>query len=239
MPRKKQILSQPLGSGQTGPFSPSGAYANPIPFTYDPTTFDQCDILGQLGYNPLDGKAWIAVQNVGGTTNWLNIGGGSGTFTTITVTGNATIGGTLGVTGLTTLGTLTQVGAASFTGTSTFASAAATTPAISVGVGSIQVTPTTVAAGASPLVSNNRFGQVTFSGVSIAAAAVQSFVITNSTVTGSGTNIMMTMSGATTGSALTIQSVTPSASSISIVVTNGTGASTTTANIQFTYWVMD
>lgn len=93
--------------------------------------------------------------------------------------------------------------------------------------------PTVVTAGASPQTANGRVVAVTFSGVSIAAAATQTFVITNSAVTGAGTQIHYSMVGATTGSALTIESVTNSAGSSSIVVTNGTGASTSTANLTF------
>ncbi len=103
------------------------------------------------------------------------------------------------------------------------------------------LTPTVVAAGASPLVANGRVGQVTFSGVSIASGATQTFVITNSAITGSGTVILYGMTGATAGSALTIESVTNSAGSSSIVVTNGTSATmvTSTANITFTYLVLN
>jgi hypothetical protein len=73
---------------------------------------------------------------------------------------------------------------------------------------------------------------VTFTGVSIAAAATQTFVINNSAV---NTQALISMIGATTGAALNIQSVTYSAGvSITIVVENGTGASTSTANITFT-----
>lgn len=91
--------------------------------------------------------------------------------------------------------------------------------------------------GASPQVSNNRIGQVVFSGVSIAADATQTFVITNSTIAGASTIIALQMYGCTTGAALSIQSYTPSAGSVSIVVANGTGATTSTADITFVFQV--
>jgi hypothetical protein len=88
-------------------------------------------------------------------------------------------------------------------------------------------------------VANNRHFDVTFSGVSIAAAADQVLTITNSTITGAATSILLNMYGATTGSALSIKSVVPGAGTVAITVTNGTGASTTTANIRFIGWVMN
>ncbi len=118
-------------------------------------------------------------------------------------------------------------------------SSAVTVPDLASNVGGILVTPTKVGAGASPQVANNRHFEVIFSGVSIAAAADQTLTITNSTIAGNTTSVMLSMAGATTGSALSIKSVTPSAGSLAIVVTNGTGATTTTANIKFTGWVMD
>jgi hypothetical protein len=50
---------------------------------------------------------------------------------------------------------------------------------------------------------------------------------------------MLSMSGATTGSALSIKSKTASAGSLAIVVTNGTGATTTTADIQIDFLVLN
>jgi hypothetical protein len=106
--------------------------------------------------------------------------------------------------------------------------------------GGINTAPVVVAAGASPQTANGRSGQVTFSGVSIAAGATQSFVINNTSVAAIGTVIMYTMVGATTGAALTIQSVTNVAgTSSTIVVTNGTAATTSTANITFTFLVLN
>lgn len=111
---------------------------------------------------------------------------------------------------------------------------------VASGVGSgLVLTPTVVTAGASPQVVNGRVGSVTFSGVSIAAAATQTFTITNSAVTGAGTLLLLTMSGATTGSALTIASIVNSAGSSAITVTNGTGATTDVANITFTFEVLN
>jgi len=95
-------------------------------------------------------------------------------------------------------------------------------------------TPTVVAAGASPQTAAGRTVDVTFSGVSIAAGATQSFVIANTAVPASTSTFLLSMIGATAGAALSIVSVTNvAATSTTIVVTNGTGATTTIANIRF------
>lgn len=94
-------------------------------------------------------------------------------------------------------------------------------------------------AAASPVVLNSRAGHVIFTSVSIAAAADLTLTITNSAITGSSTQVLYSMAGATTGSALSIKSVTNSAGSSAIVVTNGTGATTTTADITLTFIVVN
>lgn len=194
-------------------------------------------------YNPgtqwMDGSVSpkVIYQTTGGG-NWPAIGG-AGVFTTLTVSG------------LSTLGALTQVGTASIN-----ASGAAVTTIGTGGTGAVNIgnatggiaatgnmtwstatqgpvqTPVT-ALGASPQTVNGRVFAVTFTGVSIAGGATQSFTIANSTITGASTVIQFTQVGATSGAALTIQSVTNSASQSVVVVTNGTGATTTTANITF------
>ena len=94
-------------------------------------------------------------------------------------------------------------------------------------------------AAASPIVLDVRAGQVVFTSVSIAAAADLTLTLTNSTITGASTQIIYSMSGATTGSALSMKSVTPSAGSCAFVVTNGTGATTTTADITITFLIVN
>lgn len=98
---------------------------------------------------------------------------------------------------------------------------------------------TATGAAASPIVINSRAGQAVFTSVSIAAAADLTLTITNSEVTASTTQVIYSMSGATTGSALSIKSVTNSAGSSAIVVTNGTGATTTTADITLNFIVVN
>lgn len=134
-------------------------------------------------------------------------------------------------------------------GAGTFTAVTATTGAITATLGNL----VTSAAGAGillnssqasgvasgPVVVNGRSGRATFTSVSIAAAADLTLTITNSAITASTTEVLISMSGATTGSALSIKSKTASAGSLAIVVTNGTGASTTTANIQIDFLIVN
>lgn len=94
-------------------------------------------------------------------------------------------------------------------------------------------------AAASPVVVNGRSGRATFTTVSIAAAADLTLTLTNSAITAFTTEVMLSMSGATTGSALSIKSKTASSGSLAIVITNGTGATTTTADIQIDFLVLN
>jgi hypothetical protein len=112
-------------------------------------------------------------------------------------------------------------------------------PDILSNVGGIKVTPTDVTAGATPLTASNRHFRVIFSGVSIAAGADQVLVITNTLVTGSTTDVMLSWFGTTTSSAVSLKSVVNSANTITMTFTNGTGATTTTSNITVIGWVMD
>jgi hypothetical protein len=107
------------------------------------------------------------------------------------------------------------------------------------GTGILLTSPQASGAATSPLVVNGRSGRATFTSVSIAAAADLTLTITNSSITSANTEVMLSMSGATTGSALSIKSKTASAGSLAIVVTNGTLATTTTADIQIDFLVLN
>lgn len=99
----------------------------------------------------------------------------------------------------------------------------------------------TTASGAAsgPVVLNSRAGKVTFTSVSIAAAADLTLTMTNSEITSSSSQVVYSMAGATTGSALSVKSVTPGSGTIAFVITNGTGATTTTADISITFLVVN
>lgn len=98
---------------------------------------------------------------------------------------------------------------------------------------------TATGAAASPVVLNSRAGQVVFTTVSIAAAADLTLTITNSEITGSSTQVICDVSGATTGSAISVKSKTASSGSLALVITNGTGATTTTSDITVTFLVIN
>jgi hypothetical protein len=94
-------------------------------------------------------------------------------------------------------------------------------------------------AASGPVVLNSRAGRVVFTSVSIAAAADLTLTMTNSAITSSSTQVIYSMNGATTGSALSVKSVTPGSGTIAFVITNGTGATTTTADIGINFLVVN
>lgn len=118
-------------------------------------------------------------------------------------------------------------------------SSGVTVPDLLSNVGGLKVTPTDVAAGASPLTANNRHFKVVFNTVSIAASADQALVVQNSTITGVNTDIMYSWSGTTTGSAVSLKSVVNAAGQSTLTFTNGAGATTTTSNITVVGWIMN
>lgn len=103
----------------------------------------------------------------------------------------------------------------------------------------LRFVPTIVAAAASPQTANYRVARVLFSSVSIAGGAIQSFIVNNSNISSASTVVRVDMFGASTGSALSIQSITPAAGKVTVVVTNATGATISTANITFDISVLN
>ena len=104
----------------------------------------------------------------------------------------------------------------------------------------ISLNATTASGAASgPVVLNARAGQVTFTSVSIAAGADLTLTMTNSAISSSSTQLIYSLAGATSGSALSVKSITPGSGTVAWVITNGTGATTTTANIAITFLVVN
>ena len=132
---------------------------------------------------------------------------------------------------------LTSAGAATFA--STVTSTAGNFVAGTAGTGILLNSPAASGAAASPVVVDGRSGRATFTSVSIAAAADLTLTLTNSSITAATTQIVFGWSGATTGSALSIKSVTPGAGTCAFVVTNGTGATTSTADIVIDFLVVN
>lgn len=201
-------------------------------------------------YNP--GTRWQnnavnppVIYETTGAGIWYQVAGGSASLTALTVVGPTSLTGTttINTTGAaaTSIGTggTGVVNIGNTTGGTVVTGPQSVSGLLTASSG-INTAPVVVAAGASPQTANGRSGQVTFSGVSIAAGATQSFVIANTSIAAIGTVISYSMVGATTGAALNIQSVTNVAgTSSTIVVENGTGATTSTANITFTFIVLN
>lgn len=191
-------------------------------------------------YNP--GTRWqnnavtpAIIYETTGAGNWYSVAGGGETLTSLTVNGPTTL---IGTTNINTTGTaVTNIG--NTTG-GTIVTGPESVSGILTASSGINTAPVVVGAGASPQTANGRSGQVAFSGVSIAAGATQSFVINNTAIAAIATVILYSMAGATSGAALNIQSVTNVAgTSSTIVVENGTGATTSVANITFTFIVLN
>lgn len=180
------------------------------------------------------------IYDTTGAGVWYQASGGGENLTSLVVIGPSSLTGVTSIntagaaatvigtggTGAVTIGNAT--GNTAVTGNVTFASA----------LQGVVLNPAT-ATGASPQIVNGRSFAVTFSGVNIAAGATQSFTITNSVITGAATQILYGLVGATTGAALNIQSVTNTAGQSVVVISNGTGATTSVVNITLTGRVLN
>jgi hypothetical protein len=174
------------------------------------------------------------------TNGTASINSGTNSFVTTinggTNTGALHLGNTTGNTAVT--GSLT----ASTTLTATSGNITATSGnfvGIAAGDGLKFNSPATSGAASGPVVVNGRSGQATFTGVSIAGGADLLLTVTNSAVTASTTQVIYSLSGATLGAALCIESVVNSAGSSAVTVTNGTGATTSIANIVLNFLVLN
>ncbi len=174
--------------------------------------------LTQIGTTLINASG-AAVTTIGtGGTGAVNLGNATGNTA---VTGSLTASTTLTA----TLGNITATNG-------NFVSSAS-------GKGILLNSPTTSGVASGPVVVNGRSGAAVFTTVSIAAAADLTLTITNSSITGSSTQVIYCLSGVTTGAALSIKSVTNTAGSSAVVITNGTGATTTTADITLTFLVLN
>jgi len=190
----------------------------PVLQTRAPTIYDSNYPQGKPWIDGTDNASYVltSISSFEGTNsaNWNNTSGGSGSFSSLTVSGAITAGTTI----TSTLGNITATDGNFVASTS--------------GTG-VVVNPVVVTAAASPQTANGRNVVVTFSGVDIVASGTQAFTITNSSVTALS-HQLITWTGATAGSALSIESVVNSAGSSVITMTNSAGGTTSTANITFT-----
>jgi len=86
---------------------------------------------------------------------------------------------------------------------------------------------------------NGRSGQVTITTPTINAGSTFTMTITNSSITSSSTQVLYGLTGGTTGSAITIQSVTNSASTSAVVVQNASAVTNSTASLVLTFLVLN
>lgn len=217
---------------------------------YTPATYTAHGVL--IG----EGTSSIVATAAGTAGQVLTSGGASAdpTWTTATYPSTATAGTLIAATATNVIGQIPDVAVGqllasggvgvipaytaspSVTGNMTAATGFVATTAGS----GITLNATTASGAASgPVVLNSRAGKVTFTSVSIAAAADLTLTMTNSAITNSSTQVIYSLAGATTGSALSVKSVTPGSGTIAFVITNGTGATTTTADISITFLVVN
>jgi hypothetical protein len=86
---------------------------------------------------------------------------------------------------------------------------------------------------------NGRSGQVTITTPTINAGATFTMTIANTSITGSSTQVLYGLTGGTTGSAITIQSVTNSANQSAVVVQNASAVTNSTGSLVLTFLVLN
>ena len=164
---------------------------------------------------------------------------GSLTTTTNLVAGTSVAAGTTVTSGTSMTATTSVAAGTTVTGGTGLIATTGNVTTSAVGAGFVTVPTVASGAASGTVAANGRVVSVTFTGVSIAGGATQVFTTSNTSITGSGTVLLISHIGATTGSSLNIQSVVNSASQSVITVENGTGLTTTVANITFTYLVLN
>ena len=198
-----------------------------------------------------DGSSIGTVDVVLGTANQITVTT-VGTTATVSLPSAITTPGSLTTTTTLASGTTLAAGTSMSAGTSITAGTTLTATlgnitatngnlaAPTAGTG-IVTTPVIGTTGAGPITANGRVVSATFSSVSIEAAATQALVIANSSITSSSQIGLVSWSGATTASALSLQSVVNdgTANTSTFTFTNGTGATTSTANITITYVLLN
>jgi hypothetical protein len=86
---------------------------------------------------------------------------------------------------------------------------------------------------------NGRSGQVTITTPTINAGATFTMTISNTSITASSTQVLYGLTGGTTGSAITIQSVTNSAGQSAVVVQNASAVTNSTGSLVLTFLVLN
>jgi hypothetical protein len=231
----------------------------PLPFENPPTINQTNYEIGQLVFSPP--QTPTAFYLYAGAGNWVQFASGSGDIiaingttsqvTVATVAGTATVSlpaaitapGSLATTTTLAAGTALSSGTTITAGTSITATLGNITAtngnfvASTAGTGIVLNSGT--ASGTTAATLNGRSGQITITTPSIAAGATFSFAITNSSITASTTQVGYWLTGGTTGSAITIQSVTNSAGTSTVVVQNASAVTSSTGSLVLTFLVLN
>lgn len=254
-PGSAEVYTQGFGSKPT---------TGPINSTVNPgTTFNILWKVGQIWINTSSNTAYIltSIASSAGVTTptWTLLESASGALNTLTgdtgtatpVANNVKISGTASeITTAASGSTVTLsipsafVAPGSVTATTTLTATLGNITAtagnfVSTAAGNGLVLNSGTASGTTTATLNGRSGQVTITTPSIAAGATFSFALTNSSVTASTTQVLYGLTGGTTGAAVTIQSVTNSASTSTIVLMNGSGATANTGSLVLTFLVLN
>lgn len=96
-----------------------------------------------------------------------------------------------------------------------------------------------VTAGTTTATLNGRSGQITITTPTINAGSTFTMTITNSSILASSTQVLYGLTGGTTGAAITIQSVTNSASQSIVVVQNASAVTNSTDSLVLTFLVIN
>jgi hypothetical protein len=213
----------------------------PLPFQNPPNINQTNYEIGQLVYTPAQSPT--AFYLYGGAGNWIELATNTGAILSINGTASQVAVTTLaGVATVSLPAAITTPGSLTTTTTLTAGTGLTVTTGnitLSAAGSGIVTSPVVGTTGASPIVANGRVVSATFSGVSIAAGATQALTITNSAITASSQIGLTSWAGATAGSALTLQSVVNVVGATIFTFTNGTGATTSTANITITYLLLN
>lgn len=215
---------------------------------YTPTTYTAHGVL--IG----EGTGSIVATSAGTAGQLLQSGGASAdpNWTTATYPSTATAGALIVATGTNVIGQVADVAVGqllasggvgvvpaytaspSVTGNMTAATGfVATTAGAGITLNSGATSGTTTAT------LNGRSGQITITTPTINAGATFTMTITNSSITGSTTQVLYGLTGGTTGSAITIESVTNSAGQSVVVVQNASAVTNSTASLVLTFLVLN
>lgn len=228
------------------------------PANRDPTSADKAYVPGTLWLNKVtpatfmwSGTAWVSLGSgtVGGINTLTGSSGGAITpvSSNISLLGTTNQINTVGTPGTITWSIPTNFQApGSVTAATTLIATSGSVQAVAgdlvasqSGTGIVLNPPTGTGTAAAGITLNSRCGTLTFTAVSIAAGADLTLSVSNDQVVTSSTQFIYSWSGATTSSALCMKSAATGTNSMTFILTNGTGATTSTADIVISFLLLN